>query len=405
MLATAGADVPGRTRVVGARPGSAASAQQGFVLPLTLWVIAAIGLVVVAVNDWVAQTVENARILKQRADTELALSDIRSELIFAIGTRPMSYRGLEVGRLLEKIDPTNAGALMAANFRTDRYVRMDGTPYRMQSNPDFTIRLYDGRGLVNLNSISAPYVRRLLGLFDIDEQTRNSLVDALADYTDRDDLTRVAGAEERDYARLERRPPANAWLNTPAEAQYVLGWDRMTALWERDLASPLLSTCRVTGFNPNTASREALIANFPDLSEDDVRTVLERRAKRPFRNIREFAATARTIVRDEPFYYTFAPGACVIVEVTHQPTGDRTRFSLTIDNFSAKTRPWQIDYVVPIPRRLEEPSAADREPAPARVFPAPDVMDADGRAKPEDLGTRPPGALDPDEADDASSDL
>lgn len=380
----------------------ARGSDKGFILPLTLWIIAAIGLVVVAVNEWVGRAVDNARVLKERADIEMSIANIRAELVFAIGTRPMSYRGMEVGKLVEKIDRTDPSAMMASDFRTDRYVRMDGTPYKMQSDEDFVVRFYDGRGLVNLNSISAPYIRRMLGLYDVDENARNSMVDALEDYTDRDDLTRISGAEQRDYERLNRRAPANAWLNTPSEAQYVMGWDKVTDLWRRDLASPLVSTCRVTGFNPNTASREALLANFPDLTEEDIQAVLERRARRPFRNIREFASAAKTIVRDEPFYYTFAPGSCVIVEITHRPSGERSRFSLTIDNFSAKTRPWQIDYAFHIPRRPEEPATADREPPPERVFPAPDIMDADSRADPKDLDARPPGALDSDETDDAT---
>jgi hypothetical protein len=365
--------------------------QRGFVLPLTLWIVAAIGLVVVAVNQWVLQAVDNGRVLRERADMALAMSDIQNELIFAMGTRPLTYRGMEVGRLVEKVDRTDVMAMMTSEFRTDRFIRMDGRPYRVESHPDFTVRIYDGRGLLNLNAVGMPYLRRMLGLFGMSEQDRNGMVDALEDYIDRDDLTRISGAEERDYLRLDRRPPANAWLTTPLEAQYVLGWDRFMELWQRDLKAPLLSTCSSPGFNPNTASREALLSYFPGMLEEDVQKVLARLEEKPFRNVREFASAAGTVIRDEPFAYVFAPGTCILAEVTYQPTGDRSRFSLTINNIGAKSKPWQIDYVTRIPT---ESSPADREPLPEAVFPAPDTLDAYERSDREDGLTGPADTLD-----------
>jgi general secretion pathway protein K len=346
--------------------------QKGFILPLTLWVVAAIGLVIVAVSQWVSQAVDNARTLSEHAKMDLAISDIRNQIVYVMGTRPMTYRGLEIGSLVNDIDRNDATALMTADFETTRFIQMDGRPYRVESHPEFMVQLYDGRGLVNLNSVSAPYMRRFLALFDVPEPEQNSLIDALEDYIDRDDLTRISGAETREYKRLGRRPPANAWLMTPLEAQYVLGWDRISGLWEREIQAPLLTTCSVSGFNPNSASREAILANIPGLLEENVQAVLERRDAIPFRNMRELAATANTLLRDEPFFYTFGPGACVVVEVTRIDTGDRARFSLTIDSFSAKTKPWRIDYDFPIPAKAEP---VDRTLLAEEAFPTPDSLD------------------------------
>jgi general secretion pathway protein K len=374
----------------GASPRGGLRRQDGFILPLTLWVIAAMGVVIAGVGEWVAQTTENARIQQERLDNALALANIQNELVFALGTRPLTFRGLEVGRLTEKIDRSDPTAMMAADYRTDRYVRMDGRPYTMESAPDYEIRIYDGRGLININAVGSVYLRRMFGLFNIPEPTRNSLMDALEDYTDRDDLTRVSGAEQQEYARLGRRPPANAWLVTPLEAQYILGWDKLQDIWRRDLERPLWTTCTQPGFNPNTASREAILSYFPGLLEDEINTVLERRDEKPFRNIREFASAAGTIVRDEPFAYVFVPGTCAIIEVEHRPSGARTRFSLTIDIVNAKTKPWQIDYVVQIP---DTEPAGDRKPASAEIFPAPDTLDAVKDAVAEDGDARAQGAV------------
>ena len=375
---------------------------RGFILPLTLWIVATIGVVVVAVNEWISRTIENSQLLRGRADGELAYSSIRDELIFLLATRPVTYRGMEVGQLIDRVDTPDLNALMMADYKTNRFIRMDGSPYLVESQPDYSIRIYDGRGLINLNTPSQPYLRRLLGLFKLPEQVRNGLIDSLEDYTDRDDLTRMSGAETKDYARLDRLPPTNALLIAPLEAQSVVGWDQVTSLWKRDRESPLLTTCRSFGFNPNTASREVLIATLVGLEEQEVTQVLEHRADLPFRNTRELSAVSGTVLREEPFFFTFAPGPCVIVELIHRPTGDRTRFSLTMEGFNAKSRPWQIDYVLRIPPKA--PSTAGKSDS-EEVFPAPNSMDADLQAIPETGGARSRSDLDFKSTNDAPSNL
>jgi general secretion pathway protein K len=384
-----------RHRLSNRRPHS-----RGFILPVTLWIVAAIGLVVVAVNQWLTQAIDNARIYRERADAALAYAGIRDELVFAMATRSITHRGLETGQLVEKIDRTDMNALMAADYQTDRFLRLDGSPYIVESNPDYIVRIYDGRGLININGLSQPYLRRLLGLFELPEQVRNGLIDSLEDYLDRDDLTRISGAEVKEYERLGLPPPANAWLMTPLEAQSVLGWDQLEALWRRDQEAPLLTTCRTSGFNANTASREALIASLPGLVEENLTELLQRRKERPFRNTRELSAAAGTVLREEPFFFTFAPAACVIVDLIHRSDGNRMRFSLTIDNLTSKAKPWQLDYVSQIPPKT--PSDLG-ELTSEEVFPAPDSMDSDQQPGWEADGTRPPRSLDSKSANDAAS--
>lgn len=365
--------------------------QRGFVLVLTIWIVAAIGLVIVGVNTWVSQAINNASVLQQQVSDQIALANIRNELIYTVGTRPMTYRGLETGRLVEKIDPTDANAMMTADFRTDRFMVMNGTPYRSESEPDYIIQVFDGRGLINLNNTNAPYLRRMLALFDVPEAKQNSMIDALEDYTDRDDLTRISGAEIKEYQRLGLQPPANAWLITPHEAQSVLNWDTVKSLWARDTDAPLLSACTGAGFNPNTAPREVLIANFPGLDEAGVTEILKRQNERPFRNMREVSAAANIMVRDDPFFFTLSPSPCMIVEITHEPTGNRSRFSLTIDTFSAKTKPWRVDYAFPIPARDQE-SLGKLDPK--ELFPSPESLVAYEQQDTTDGLARPPGDLD-----------
>ncbi len=374
--------------------------QKGFVLPLALVVIASIGLVIAAVNEWVLQSVRDAQVIQDQADIDRATVEIREELMFYMLTRPITIRGLELGKTTAKIDRSDSLALMAMDIKTDKSVQLDGRPYQVASHPDFILRIFDGRGLININGFSQNAVRRLLVLFQVPEQQRNSLVDALDDYIDRDDLTRISGAEAQDYKRFNRPEPSNALLVTPLEAQAVLGWDQLTDLWRQDMRQPVITTCSGQGFNPNTATRETLLANMPGLLEDDLVKVIERRELRVFRNVRELGSVAGVALRDDPFLYVFSPGNCFIAELEHKPSGVRRRMSLTISNFNGKNNPWQVDYVVSLSPRDQESlgslEAEGRDLAGANIFPAPDSLDTDESAINAGSPPQPPNSLDPE---------
>lgn len=352
--------------------------QKGFVLPLTLVVIASIGLVIAAVNEWVTQSVRDAQVIREQVEFDSAFLEIRDELVFYLLTRPVSMRGLELGTLTVAIDKADAMALMASDLQTDRSLQLDGRPYQVESHPDYTLSIFDARGLVNLNGFSQPQISRLLMLFQLSEQQRNSLIDALEDYIDRDDLTRISGAEAQDYKRFNRPPPANAFLVTPYEVQSVLGWEQTREIWQKELEQPMLTTCGGQGFNANTATRETLLANIPGLLEEDLAKINERRAVKPFRNVRELATISGVLLREEPFLYVFSPGNCFIAELSHKPSGLRRRMSLTIGNFNGKLNPWQVDYVLSLPPRAPQRAGpldqVDGELARQDIFPAPDAL-------------------------------
>src|SRR5688500_12069150 len=82
-------------------------------LQLTLWMIAIMGLVAATLNIWVANTVANSQALAQRTELELAQSNIRNELVYMLGTRPSSYRGIEVGTDVKFADANDFNAILA----------------------------------------------------------------------------------------------------------------------------------------------------------------------------------------------------------------------------------------------------------------------------------------------------
>jgi hypothetical protein len=355
-------------------------ASSGFVLALVVWIVAILGLIMSAVHVWIQTAVSNAQSLRDRLETRLAVANIRNELIYLLATRPMSVRGLEVGDDLKIPDASDMTAIMSAEYESNQVLAFDGRIYAVESQPGFAIRLQDGRGLAQLNEIAPARLTALLGLFDIPERDRTPLIDALADYIDEDSLNRLSGAEERDYRLAKRRPPSNQPLLTPYEAKMAFGWSDLDALWATDLNTPLVTTCLTTGFNPNTAPLEVLLAALPRLQIENATQIIQQRQQKPLRNQRELSTAAGATLFEEPFFYSFVPGACSIIDVFNLETGDRDRLSLTLTPLS-KIQPWRYDYELEIPRNSDR---ASNRPAPGAIFPSPEAVSAKSA---EQLGT------------------
>lgn len=342
----------------------------GFILPVTLWLIAAIGLVAALLSEWVSQAVTSAIALQEKMESEIALSNIQNEIVFAFGRRPFSYRGLEVGSLKDAPSLSSLNEIMGAEFSSDSTISMDGRSYVILSDQSYTVQIYDGRGLVNLNRVGKPELERLFELLNVSPDMADQLSGTLRDYRDEDDFESLSGAERSDYERLDLPPPANAKLMTPWEGQRVLGWKRLSELWTAQFERPIMTTCMVSGFNPNTAPIEALVAHLDGVSPEAAQMVSEQREQLPFRNIRNVGDAAGVILTAQPFAFSFKPATCFVAELTNQETGNRLRFSMSLLP-SSKSQPWQIDYVLRLPKTAER--AVDRLDQ-SRYFPSPEEI-------------------------------
>ena len=350
----------------------------GFVLPLTIWVIAAAGLATAVLAEWVSAAVNNAQVLRSKAESEVAFANIRNELVFAFARRPYSYRGLQVGNFENPTTGTLFEDLMNMDVTSDRMIHLDGRPYVVSSNDRFIVKIQDGRGLINLNTINATFLDTLFESLDVPVVDRDTLRDSLLDYRDEDDLSRLSGAERDDYIRQGLYPPSNYHLLTPWEAQRVMGWTQLDELWRAQFDSPLVTTCRSSGFNPNTAPREALVTYLRGVTLDRADVILEYRETAYFRNSRELSSVAGVLLTNQPFFFSFIPGRCLVVDLIERETNERLRFSLTLLPRN-RAQPWQIDYVLRIPQEFGRQST---EVNPGVAFPSPEEIGGNaGRAE------------------------
>ena len=339
-------------------------------LPLTLWIVAILGLGIAGINAWVSTAVENSRMLQHRADTDLAVANFRNELAYLLATRPLTYRGLEVGQGLKRPDRFDFAAVTSATYESAQAIAFDNRPYVLESNPDFLVQIQDSRGLINLNSITGPYLRRFFSLYQVPDNYRERLVDTLADWIDEDNMTNQFGAERDAYERLGRLGPTNTPMLNPFEAQSIQDWDTIPQIWEADRKRPLFTACAAGAFNPNTAPEAVMMAYVVGLTQENLAEVMRHRTDKPFRNQYEFAQSSAVLTPNEAFFFAFLPANCMIVNVTDRSTGERVRFSFSLLPYS-RHQPWQVDYAFRLPP--QERDELDRA-NPEITFPAPETV-------------------------------
>lgn len=131
----------------------------------------------------------------------------------------------------------------------------------------YAVRLHDLGARLNLATTSDAELRRYFAALRIDAARAESLIDALRDWTDADDVRRARGAERDDYLRMETRDlPRNAPLGSVGELLSVHGYSP-------DIVSRIAGDLAVRGtgqVNVNSAGRHVLLAlpGFTDPAAD-----------------------------------------------------------------------------------------------------------------------------------------
>lgn len=137
--------------------------------------------------------------------------------------------------------------------------RADGTEYPLTlGDGEARITIQDEMGKIDLNAAPDALVRAILTGIGLEDETADALVDAIADFRDKDDLTRLNGAEDSDYRAAGRdHGPKNARFETVDELRRVLG---VTPEIYRLLAPLVTVYSGRQGINPVTAPHALLLA-------------------------------------------------------------------------------------------------------------------------------------------------
>jgi len=341
--------------------------QRGIVLVLVLWLLVAMALVAGLVVAWSRERIASATADRVALQEHLDAIGSRDTLLYLAAIVPTTRAGLPLA-------PLRPAAL--ADRRFDEFggldesprggeLRLDGTVYAGLGGIHFQVQ--DEAGLVALNQPSGPGLIALLAAAGVPTTERASLIAALEDYADADDLRRFNGAESREYDREGLPPPSGRPLLISREVWRVFGWSSLSADARRRIED-LTTTAYAGALNLNTAPLPWLTALLPDCNRS-CRIRLERRAEAPFLNAAAFEAeTGTRLPGDRDVDFRTAPSDAWRLTLSGR-SGRVWRIHVRSTPLADQAGPWTVEATY---RLTRPPSDAAPLPIPSPLFaPAP----------------------------------
>jgi general secretion pathway protein K len=223
--------------------------------------------------------------------TFLTGTETHSTLYFKEGVenRFLAEAGIERGvmELFYRQKYLGATALLEEN----ELWKTDGSPYSIPlGDGTYTVRIYDETGKIDLNSGDVTLLRNLLTNLGVKGDDLETIVDSIQDWRDKDDLTRLHGAESDYYLSLPNPYKAkNADFDCLEELIMVKGITR-ELLYGTEKKKGLIDFLTVLGksnkINANAVPKEVLMT-VPGMSSEAADAIIEFRQKQEFKNIQE----------------------------------------------------------------------------------------------------------------------
>ncbi|GEM_PF-1295396 len=300
--------------------------QSGYILILNIGVLALMLLGATYMGKQMSTALVMARAEQQAVQNEQDISDAKAKLLFLLSSLPRTSAGLGIGQ--NSIVP-------------------DGRTYRLDDR--IAVQIQDIRGLVSVNGLGIggagrQIMERLLGTYGLDSDTTARLVDTLLDYRDGDNLRRINGAEQEEYAAAgTSHLLRNADLLVPTELARIHGWAEIAALWGDDPITNHISVHPRPVLNPNAADWRVLVA-LGGIAPEMAKDLLQSRRRGEITDITSLVAPG---LSGDPF-----AGGPVIIKtpsdsllITFLPREGHLGQRIAVNHTPESERcPWRIQY-------------------------------------------------------------
>lgn len=265
---------------------------------LTLLVVAVIITIAIGFNWYVREYLRNAEALKKKTEAMVKIYSTFDILNYLILTGIPTNKEIKIQTIAsEKIDI--------------KEIPLDGRIFKLIYD-DVIIKVQDTNGLISFNQINEDAFKKLIKNFN--NKNPEIFIDCYYDWIDTDNFRRIFGAEAEDYKK-------NGFFYTPRN--YPLQFKKELSLianFDRDLfskISPYITLLPISGFNPNTAPKEVLMA----VLEVDEATAMKLKEHieniKPIRSEEELSLIiGKTVILGEE--YDFKPSG--FFEITIQNT-------------------------------------------------------------------------------------
>lgn len=248
--------------------------KRGFALPAVLAITGVVCLALLAVAQAIDSLSRSAREAVAQDAFHQAALDLEAGAVFAALTRPV----------------TSSAIVFTDDRGRSQTAALDGSPYLSEAG--LLVSLQDESGLINLNTLPAAAIPRLITLLAVPDAEADRLAARMADYIDIDDSVRAGGAERLEYRRADLPPPPNGALRSRSELLGVLGLSAAAApgAWQ-DVRRLVVADDYTAPTNVNTAPAEVLSVRY-GLTLQQARRAVDRRRVRDFDSLEDLGRAA-----------------------------------------------------------------------------------------------------------------
>ena len=310
---------------------------EGFVLVAVIWVLAALALVAGFIAVQVESLQNQSFAMEQRRVESMDRLAIESVLLYMASTRTATYAGL----LTEPYVPGNSDIVTEHSFAArGNEIRLDGRMYPVRGN--HRIRIQDAGSLVSLRNDQTTKLEGLLQSYQLPDHKVEYLISTLYDYTDRDHVSRLNGAERGEYSHAGMMPPTNRFLTNPWQLLNVIGWqehlEKMPGFFEE------ITIYVGDRENYNTMTPKAM-KGFGVNIMVDVERIFEHRSERAFGRLQEVLEVSGQIFDRDPMAVTFLPSRYLRLRIAGPGSNTERWVGVTLTP-NSNLAPWEIDYRV-----------------------------------------------------------
>ena len=314
--------------------------REGFILAATLWALVALTVVAAYIDGLTRTNVDNAHRAKRMLQSELDRRSTEATLLYLLATNRMNHSSLVLetkqrfsldGELLKG---TGDGTLSLAG---ERHAGLGEVAFSLQ----------DETGLVSLNTPSEPQLPLVLESLGIPPNTAAALMPRIRDYIDKDRILSLDGAEDFDYAKAGRPPPANWLLVTAMELNRVLGAEGLfdPEQWRRLRAMTTPRLLAAVNFNtmPPEVAAALLGTDLEDLGD-----FLSAREQESLARLDRIVELTGQYAKVDPEHVAVMPSVFVRMTTWWQHGGPRTVVGITLTPSSPIAPrvavPWRKEY-------------------------------------------------------------
>ena len=322
---------------------SVAGGRDGFILPATLFVMAAVIVAAGVYSSWVSHMVSLAGEQKDFARLEIDRNATLSVLLYhmSLGERTKS------GVLLSLPLPEGSDSLQAAQTSSYLTLRLDDHCYKGIGDVRFSIQ--DKNGLFGVNQYNRAQFGRFLGVYGVPVERYGQLLDTLSDYTDNDDFLHLNGAEKNEYLHEGYPPPPNRMLITPQELGNVLGWERESKLWQSETFRRNITIATAGIPNFNTAPLEVLQSVY-GINRTIAAAIIEKRGGGGYTDLADMEQKIGYNIEVDQLGVVFFPGYSMRLTFWHSQLSSMREVNIRFTPYADGLGPWQIESVINLAR-------------------------------------------------------